>query len=76
MMREKVEVSAVTDRDLRGLLARFNLADQMDQGQLLCASCGQILTWDTVGALLVKNGGLLVFCRLSDCIEEASKKGE
>ena len=73
-MREKVELPAVHDRDLRSILERFGLADILDEGMLCCSSCDRQLTWGNIGALLVRNNTLQLYCNLSDCIEDATKQ--
>ncbi len=73
-MREKVEVSAIRDRDLRNILQRYNLSEMMDKGQLTCKSCLQILTWANIGALLIKDVGLVLFCNLPECIDVAATR--
>ena len=75
-MPGKVEIPAVRDRDLRGILDRFGLSEKMDKGELTCEPCSRTLTWENLGALLVKGGELLLFCNLSECIAEAAKRGE
>jgi hypothetical protein len=75
-MHEEIEVSAVRDRDLRPILDRYDLSEKVDKGELTCESCSQTLMWENLGALLVKEGGLLLFCNLSECIEEAAKRGK
>jgi len=75
-MREKVEVSAVKDRDVRNILDHFGLSEKMDKGELTCESCSRTLTWENLGSLLVKEGSLLLLCNLSECIEEAAKRGK
>ena len=73
---DKIELMAIRDRDLRRILERYGLATQMDAHTLTCRACAGILTWDNMGALLTKRGELSIYCNLSECIEEASKKGE
>ena len=74
-MREDVELTAVRDRDLRPILDRFGLSEGLDKGTLLCASCSQPLTWANLGALLVRDRGLLLFWSLCEC-SEISASGE
>ena len=67
-----VELPAVRDRDLRGILIGYGLAERMDAREATCASCSQTLTWDSIGALLVRENGITLFCNLSECIDEAA----
>ena len=72
----RIELMAVRDTDLRGILERYGLATQIDAAGLRCHACAGIITWDNVGALLTEHGELSIYCNLSECIEEASDKGE
>ena len=72
--REDMELPAIRDNELRAVFDRFDLADKVDSGVLLCASCSKIIEWENIGALLVKNGTLEIYCDTSECIEEVSKE--
>lgn len=73
VMSEKIELPAVKKIDLESILSRFELTEQMNAGQLPCAYCGQSLTWDNLGALVVKNKNLVLYCNLAECIDAAAK---
>jgi len=73
-MSEKIDVLAVRDRDLRRIFDRFKLSEKMDKGQLTCELCSGLLTWENIGALLVRGETLLVCCSVSECLEEAVKR--
>lgn len=73
-MREKVEVSAVRDRDLRDILQKYHLSEKMDQGKLTCESCSQVMNWENMGALIVKEPGLIFYCNLPECIDQAATR--
>lgn len=74
-MSEKVEIHAIKDRDLRNVLGHFGLSERIDKGELMCESCSQTLTWDNLGALLIREGSLLAFCSLPACIDVVATKG-
>jgi hypothetical protein len=73
-MREKFEISAVRDRDLRDILDAFGLSEKIDNEELTCWSCSATLTWDNIGGFIVAKKGLRLFCSVSDCIEAAKKE--
>jgi hypothetical protein len=74
-MSTGIELSAVADRNLAAILERHGLLDRMQKGELTCHFCGQLITWDNLGALLVTDGKLVPCCNLSECITAASEKG-
>ena len=73
-MVNRIEIPAVRDRDLRAVLDRFGLSQMIDNGEVVCTSCDTDLTWDNLGALVVREGELQLFCELPDCIEVASER--
>ena len=75
-MTETVQVTAVRDRDLEAILGRFGLVEKMNDGLLDCESCTRVLTWENLGAMLVKKKKLVLYCDLSECIECAAKGGK
>jgi len=73
-MRERIEISAVRDRDLRAVLEKYGLAEKIDRGEQTCSSCSDILTWENIGAFIVLSEGLELFCSLSECLEAAKRR--
>jgi hypothetical protein len=67
-MPGNVEITSIRDRDLRPILKEFELDRLMDEGALLCDSCSRTLTWDNLGGLLVKDGTIVPFCDLAECL--------
>jgi len=75
-MREKIEIPAFRDKDMRKILDHFGKLDGMEKAELSCQYCSLTLTWNNLGAMLVRGEGLLLYCNLSECLEEASKGGD
>ena len=75
-MRTQIEVPAIRDRDLREILDKLGISQRIDSGELDCCSCSGIVTWDAIGALLVREGNVLVCCHLSECIEDVTRGTE
>lgn len=73
-MRECVELPAIKDNELRLILDKFNLSKKIDSGEVICVSCEKVIQWENIGALLVDNGGLVIYCDSPECIEEVSKE--
>lgn len=75
-MGEIVELLSIRDRDLREILQHYGLSESIDEGIAQCFSCADTITWDNIGALLVKGGTLVICCNLSECIDMATKEGK
>jgi len=76
MVRQQIELPCIRDKDLRKILETRNIASNIDNNELLCESCSEIITWDNIGAILVKEGKLVVCCDLIDCLENLSKNAQ
>ena len=73
-MREKLFVPSVRDSDLHSILEYHGLARELEEGRIQCPSCGETLTWENVGAILVKGGQLSLCCGFPKCIEHATRR--
>jgi hypothetical protein len=72
-MSPKIEIPAIRDADLRTILRSFEYTSDLDNASLPCEFCSRPMGWEDIGALLVTGGRVVVYCDLSDCIEEATK---
>jgi len=73
-MRQKIEIPAMIDRDLRTLLEEYGMASKVDYGEITCFCCDEPLTWDNLGGFIVHREGLALFCSALDCIEKAKEE--
>jgi len=73
-MRNKIEIAAVTDSDLRAVLNRFGVAEKIDREEEICSSCSDVLTWESIGAFVVLGDRVKLFCCLSECLEAAERE--
>jgi len=73
-MSESTNLPAIKDAELRIILDKFNLSAKVDSGEILCSSCDKKIEWENIGALLVSNGTLVIYCDSPECIEEVSKE--
>lgn len=71
-----ISVPAIERRDLVEILRSNDLLDRLQQNELQCQACADTLDISTLGAVLVKNTHLLLFCNLADCIEEAMRRSK
>ena len=67
-----ISINAIHDKDLRTILDNFGLAEKIDNNSLLCGFCYQPISWNDIGALLIKEGRIILCCKLLDCISSAS----
>lgn len=74
MVRQQIELPCIRDRDLRKVLETHNIASKIDSEELLCDSCSEIITWENIGAILVKDRTLVICCDLAECMESLSVK--
>ena len=70
-MSDRIDIPAVSDRDLSSILDRFGLSERMEAGEMECASCGAKLMWDSIGALVTSGKTLIIYCSDSACVEAA-----
>jgi hypothetical protein len=76
IMRERITVPAVRDKDMRDILNRFSLSTRLDSGELHCPSCNSVLRWENVGGFVIVQGEPRLFCSASDCLEEIKQESE
>jgi hypothetical protein len=74
-MTKSIEIHSIRDRDLLEILNYYHLDEAVNSGELLCHFCSRKITSDNIGALLVKQNGLVLYCDFSECLGEASNRG-
>ena len=72
-MRKKLRLPAMRESDLRHLLKSHDMTEAIDRAEIECMCCGNPLTWDDIGGIIVKEGALKLVCVTTDCIENAQK---
>ena len=73
-MREKITVPAMRERDIRELLAQHDIAEMLDRGEVECSCCGEVVTWETLGGIIMKGGTPVPICSGLDCVEHAARR--
>tara|TARA_R110001592_G_scaffold43005_1_gene139519 strand:+ start:37864 stop:38103 length:240 start_codon:yes stop_codon:yes gene_type:complete len=68
MVRKKVNIPAIHDKDLQDILKEFNLLDRINLGEITCLNCSKEITIENLGGLVSKDGGIKVFCDDPECI--------
>jgi len=72
-MNKKINIPAVHDDDIRNILNRFDMAEKIDKGEVLCCNCTSKITWDNLSAFKIKDDSLICFCDNLECIESINK---
>ena len=67
-----VNIKAVHDKDLRAILDKFGLSEKIDDNSLRCEFCYQPISWNDIGALFIKEGKIIICCKLIECINHAA----
>ena len=68
-MRQKIDLPAILEKDLRILLGRLGISAEIEAGTIYCPTCCRPITWDTLGGFIVRDGKPVLFCDASDCLE-------
>lgn len=68
-MIENIEIPVIHDDDLRKVFAKLGIDEKIDNGFLFCPLSGTRITWDNIGAVIIKDGSVSVVCDLPECME-------
>lgn len=72
-MKQKKEISAILDKDLRKILDKYDLSSKIDKGEINCFCCQEIITWDNIAAIKVIENNIVLICDNLDCIDKIEK---
>ncbi|MFC6999759.1 hypothetical protein [Rufibacter roseus] len=72
-MKQKIQLPAIHDKDLRKVLDKFGLSNLIDDGKANCHSCSKQITFDNLYGLKVLNQNIIIFCDEPECIDKSSK---
>jgi hypothetical protein len=59
------------EKELEIVLNKLNLTEKVEREELKCNVCGRIITKENLGAILRKNGEILIICDSIECIRKA-----
>lgn len=71
---KKYGIRAVHEQDLRELLEDLELSSILESGELKCAMCGCIITYDNLLCLYPEKEDIRVCCKKRDCYEKLLKR--
>lgn len=66
--REKAEVAALYEGDLRSFFARFGLEEKFVAGQMKCKFCDKPVDTTNIYSILPESGSINVVCNVSECV--------
>ena len=70
MFRKRKKLSAVLDEDLSDFLSSIGLLEKIQNGDLFCTCCGNVITLNNLQVILPKaDHSFDVFCDNPDCTE-------
>jgi hypothetical protein len=72
LRHKNIHIPAISDEVLPQLLVRLKVYDDIVSGKMKCRICGRKLTLDTIGAIGMLNGDLILVCDKLSCISKAS----
>jgi len=72
-MNDKIQIPAIHDKDLRKILDRFAVSEKIDNSEIYCFNCHELITWENLFAFKIFEDQLLFFCDHPNCIEKSSK---
>jgi len=71
MFRDRKKLPAFHEDDFTEILAKFNLLDKLNEGELKCSVCDKILTKENFGCIyLTKNEEIKTSCSDLMCLEK------
>jgi len=71
-MDKKIQIPAVHDKDLRLILDKYGLSNEIDSEKVTCYNCSKKITWDNLFAMKIVEDGIILFCDEPECIENSS----
>lgn len=74
-MREKVEVKAVYDQDLKQVLAKLGILDKLIAGEMNCAVCRCEVDLDNLGTIFPEGDEVKVSCDNNRCVRITTTRG-
>lgn len=67
--RKKVEMNAVYNSDIEGLLRSLEVLDEVTEGKRDCDKCGEQLTLDSIGSIYGEDGDVKLTCKKLKCLK-------
>ena len=65
---KKETINAVDDDDLAELLKSLGLSRELQEGQLTCVNCGDVITAESLQAIIPSGNAIRIVCWKPECI--------
>ncbi len=65
---QKADVSLITDHDLTNLLKEIGQFNALVNGELRCAHCNTVLTFENLAGFVIKEGRYAFLCDAKICL--------
>jgi len=66
--KQGLKIKAIQDRDLGFYLRRLGVYDQIVDQKIHCNSCGDLISLETIQAIIPKDGKITFLCFRPKCI--------
>lgn len=73
-MKNRIEIPAIHDKDLEVLLKELKLLSQVENEELKCSVCGDLITMKNIGGIIPEMNSVRIICDNSECIASESIK--
>jgi len=70
--REIERFELIFEKELEEFLKRNGVYDEFITGKIKCNYCGKIITFDSLGVIVVKKGKLRFTCNRLECLRKVS----
>jgi hypothetical protein len=70
MKTDNITIDAVLDRDLLKIIKDYELFDKFQSKALRCPKCDRIINFENIGALIVNNESITIYCDDNICLSE------
>lgn len=69
-------IKAVHSADLQNFLTSLGIWDDIQNGRMTCAVCGDVITIDNFQAVFPEEGKIRAICNKPDCMAALTKAGK
>jgi len=70
---QKQKINAAVQEDIEAILKNKGLWEPLQNQLIKCLICGEVITPDSIGALIIRNDSIYICCDNLDCLEQIGK---
>ena len=71
--RETERFELIFEKELEEFLKHQKLYDKLTRGDIKCAFCSETITFENLGAIMVKKGKLIFICSRIECLDKLNR---